>query len=165
MPKLDLELYIQNYKGKGSRLPRLQRFSNPMSWSGRTRFDRLFLIGRSSVTLCVDALKAAIAEAKRGRDLQRYRDAVECLRLAAPSEPETTYDRQWMEATEKSNRAEIVRLEAELKGYKNNLIKESVRVGLVPSSIVSPNPDKSNSFSPGRWVMKTSESTSKPREI
>ncbi len=80
----------------------------------------------------MDALKAAIAEAKRGRDLQRYRDAVECLRLAAPSEPETTYDRQWMEATEKSNRAEIVRLEAELKGYKNNLIKESVRVGLVP---------------------------------
>ncbi|KAH8890897.1 PCI-domain-containing protein [Thozetella sp. PMI_491] len=110
LPKLDLELYIQNYKG-------------------RTRFDRLFVIGRSSVPLCVDALKAAVAEAKRGRDIHRYRDVIECLRLAAPNEPETTWDRQWMDATDKSNRTEVARLEAELKGYKNNLIKESVRMG------------------------------------
>jgi 26S proteasome subunit RPN7 len=35
-----------------------------------------------------------------------------------------------MDMTEKQNQAETQRLEAELKGYKNNLIKESIRVCL-----------------------------------
>jgi COP9 signalosome complex subunit 1 len=38
----------------------------------------------------------------------------------------------WMEATTKQVKAETDRLEFELKGYKNNLIKESIRVGLEP---------------------------------
>ncbi|KAK3379452.1 26S proteasome subunit RPN7-domain-containing protein [Lasiosphaeria ovina] len=109
-PKLDLDLYIQNYRG-------------------RTRYDRLFLIGRSSVPLCVDALKAAAAEAKRGRDTHRYREAVECLRIAAPSEPEATFDQAWLESVDAINGSEITRLLAELKGYKNNLVKESIRIG------------------------------------
>jgi len=109
-PKFDLDLYIQNYKG-------------------RTRFDRLFLIGRSSVPLCVDALKAAIAEAKRGKDTHRYRETVDCLRIAAPSEPEASYDQAWLEAQEAANKVETNRLLTELKGYKNNLIKESIRMG------------------------------------
>ncbi|KAK4115376.1 PCI-domain-containing protein [Canariomyces notabilis] len=109
-PKFDLDLYIQNYKG-------------------RTRFDRLFLIGRSSVPLCVDALKAAIAEAKRGRDTQRYKEAVECLRIAAPSEPEANLDMAWLDNQERVNQIETNRLLTELKGYKNNLIKESIRMG------------------------------------
>ena len=82
--------------------------------------------------LCIDALKAAVAEAKRGRDTQRYREAVECLRLAGPSEPEAEFDQTWLEATEKSNRTETQRLITELKGYKNNLIKESIRVTSEP---------------------------------
>jgi COP9 signalosome complex subunit 1 len=98
--------------------------------AGRTRFDRLFLIGRSSVPLCVDALKAAVAEAKRGKDTQRYREAVECLRIAAPSEPLATLDQAWLEAQEMANHMETTRLLTELKGYKNNLIKESIRVRL-----------------------------------
>ncbi|AEO69234.1 uncharacterized protein THITE_134572 [Thermothielavioides terrestris NRRL 8126] len=97
--------------------------------AGRTRFDRLFLIGRSSVPLCVDALKAAVAEAKRGKDTQRYREAVECLRIAAPSEPLATLDQAWLEAQEMANHMETTRLLTELKGYKNNLIKESIRMG------------------------------------
>jgi len=109
-PKFDLDLYIQNYRG-------------------RTRFDRLYLIGRSSVPLCVDALKAAVAEAKRGRDAQRYREAVECLKMAAPDEPEAAFDQTWLEHTEENNRDETHRLVQELKGYKNNLVKESIRMG------------------------------------
>jgi len=81
----------------------------------------------------VDALKAAAAEAKRGRDPQRYREVVECLRIAAPDDPEANFDQAWLETTEQSNRAETFRLTAELKGYKNNLIKESVRVSLSES--------------------------------
>lgn len=80
--------------------------------------------------LCVDALKASIAEAKRGRDTQRYREAVECLRIAAPSDQDATFDQTWLETQEKANKAETNRLLTELKGYKNNLIKESIRVGL-----------------------------------
>ncbi|KAH8668315.1 26S proteasome subunit RPN7-domain-containing protein [Xylariales sp. PMI_506] len=109
-PKFDLDLYIANYKG-------------------RTRFDRLLLIGRSSVPLCVDALKAAVAEAKSGKDVQRYRDAWECIRLASPSEPESIFDQPWADRVDSANKAETARLEAELKGYKNNLVKESIRIG------------------------------------
>ncbi|KAI4865300.1 26S proteasome subunit RPN7-domain-containing protein [Hypoxylon rubiginosum] len=109
-PKLDLDLYISNYQG-------------------RTRFERLLLIGQCSVPLCVDALKAAIAEAKSGKDIERYRDAWECIRIAAPNEPEAIFDQAWVTATEKANKAETHRLEAELKGYKNNLVKESIRIG------------------------------------
>ena len=99
-----------------------------MAHTGRTRFDRLFLIGRSSVSLCLDALKAAVAEAKRGRDTQRYREAVECLRVAAPLDQDAAFDQTWLAAQEKANKLETNRLLAELKGYKNNLIKESIRV-------------------------------------
>ncbi|KAK0736936.1 26S proteasome subunit RPN7-domain-containing protein [Apiosordaria backusii] len=109
-PKFDLDLYIQNYRG-------------------RTKFDRLLLIGRSSVKLCVDALRAALAEAKRGRDTQRYRDVVEYLRIAAPNDPDAVYDQKWLDKQEIANHEETQRLLAELKGYKNNLIKESIRMG------------------------------------
>jgi COP9 signalosome complex subunit 1 len=37
-------------------------------------------------------------------------------------------DPAWMERKDKQNKAETTRLEHELKGYKNNLIKESIRV-------------------------------------
>ncbi|KAI0455206.1 26S proteasome subunit RPN7-domain-containing protein [Xylaria acuta] len=110
IPKLDLELYISNY-------------------TGRTRFERLLLIGQCSVPLCLDALKAAVVEAKKGRDVQRYHDAHECMRLADPKEPEAQYDEAWVNATTNSNKNRTHQLEAELKGYKNNLVKESIRIG------------------------------------
>ncbi|KAI0512748.1 26S proteasome subunit RPN7-domain-containing protein [Xylaria bambusicola] len=110
VPKFDLELYISNYRG-------------------RTRFDRLLLIGQCSVPLGLDALKAAVAEAKKGKDVQRYRDAWECIRMAAPDEPEAQLDEAWVNNTGKLNRNLTHQLEAELKGYKNNLIKESIRIG------------------------------------
>ncbi|PFH60418.1 hypothetical protein XA68_11006 [Ophiocordyceps unilateralis] len=109
-PKLDLDLYVQNYVG-------------------RTRFDRLLFIGKACAPLCVDALKAAVAEAKKGHDVGRFKEAVECLRIAAPDEPEATGDDAWINKTEVANKTETARLEAELKGYKNNLIKESIRMG------------------------------------
>lgn len=39
-------------------------------------------------------------------------------------------DTDWMERAAKQVAAETERLEIELKGYKNNLIKESIRVRL-----------------------------------
>ncbi|KAI9841358.1 MAG: hypothetical protein M1837_000741 [Sclerophora amabilis] len=109
-PKFDLDAYVSNYVG-------------------RTRFDRLFTIGTSSSFLSVDALKAAVAEAKRGKDVERYLAAVETLRQITPNDPEVNPDTTWVEKTSKQVKAETDRLEFELKGYKNNLIKESIRMG------------------------------------
>lgn len=108
-PKFDLESYIQNYEGS-------------------TRYERLLLIGQCSPTLCIDALKAAHAEAKKGKDVHRYREVWNCLRVAAPADPDARYDKEWVEKTKSANAVETKRLERELKGYKNNLVKESIRM-------------------------------------
>lgn len=100
------------------------------STPGRTRLERLILIGVSSTYLGVEALKLAAVEAKRGRDIKRYLEAQSHLEVIGPQEREAVRDLAWMETTDKQNQAETARLEAELKGYKNNLIKESIRVSL-----------------------------------
>ena len=108
-PKLDLESYIANYKGK-------------------TRVYRLIHIGQTSAFLQIDALKAAVTEAKAGKDVGLYEGAVSILRRVTTSPPEATVDMAWIDKTNREVKAETARLEHELKGYKNNLIKESIRV-------------------------------------
>lgn len=96
---------------------------------GRTRVNRLLLIASTSTVLSVDALKLAMQEIlSNGRDVQQYRNVWEELRSLAPNDPDTTFNRQWAEQTERANESELRRLESELKGYKNNLVKESIRV-------------------------------------
>lgn len=95
---------------------------------GRTRFDRLYLIGTCSSYLSTEALKAAIAEAKSSKDVLRYERAVAALAEVAPKEGEAIPDTEWVDRMKKIVKAETDRLEHELKGYKNNLIKESIRV-------------------------------------
>ena len=90
----------------------------------------MLLIGTCSTYLSVEALKAAVAEAKGGRDVLRYERAVRALADAAPNDPEATLDTNWVDRMKKSVKAETDRLEHELRGYKNNLIKESIRVRL-----------------------------------
>ena len=96
--------------------------------AGRTRFDRLLLIGTSSTYLYLEALKTAIAEAKQGSDVGRYEYAVSCLREVAPKDPDATPDAAWIESTKTQVKRNTDTLELELKTYKNNLIKESIRV-------------------------------------
>lgn len=95
---------------------------------GRTRFDRLYLIGTTSTLLSTDVLKTAITEAKSGKDVSRYEKAVRALAEVAPAEPEATLDSAWVQEIQRAVRAQTDRLEHELRGYKNNLIKESIRV-------------------------------------
>ena len=95
---------------------------------GRTRFDRLYLIGTCSSYLSTEALKAAIAEAKSSKDVLRYERAVAALAEVAPKEGEAIPDIEWIDRTNKVVKSEMDRLEQELKGYKRNLIKESIRV-------------------------------------
>lgn len=77
----------------------------------------------------IEALKAAVAEAKKGRNIARYGEAVAALSRFSPNELEAQQDQQWISNIERQNKVEGMRLEAELKGYKNNLVKESIRVG------------------------------------
>ncbi|KAI9731477.1 MAG: hypothetical protein M1834_004597 [Cirrosporium novae-zelandiae] len=109
-PKFDLDSYIANYRGK-------------------TRFYRLCLIGQCSAYLQLEALKAAVAEAKKGKNVDDYDYAVNALRDASPDDPDAIIDTTWRLKTMKHVNAETERLENELKGYKNNLIKESIRMG------------------------------------
>lgn len=97
---------------------------------GRTRFNRLLLIGTCSTHLSTEALKLAVAEAKSGKDISRYERAVRALAEVAPNESEATLDTEWVDRMQKLIKAETDRLEHELRGYKNNLIKESIRVCL-----------------------------------
>lgn len=62
-----------------------------------------------------------------------YRNAVEALHEVAPEEPEAQLDKGWVDATDGANKKETTRLENELRGYKNNLVKESVRVSFPTS--------------------------------
>lgn len=55
-------------------------------------------------------------------------DGWAALSRIAPNEPEAIRDDKWIEATNKSNAATAADLEGQLKQYKNNLIKESIRV-------------------------------------
>lgn len=45
-----------------------------------------------------------------------------------PDDPDATLDSAWTAKTTKDVNTETNRLEVELKGYKNNMIKESIRV-------------------------------------
>ncbi len=98
------------------------------NFSGRTRFERLLLIGTNSTHLSLEALKAAIAEAKQGTDIGHYESAITALREIAPDDPDAKPDLEWLDKTAKQIKAQTDHLEQELKGYKNNLIKESIRV-------------------------------------
>lgn len=111
-PKLDLETYISHYRG-------------------RTRYDRLITIAKSSVVLCVDALVMALSEAESGNDLSRLQEVLELLGAASPEKIPPTFDEAYMDSRRSAIKAETQRLERELKGYKNNLIKESIRVSPV----------------------------------
>lgn len=109
-PKFELASYISNYKG-------------------RTVLTRLYLIASCCPPLREEATKMLIAEVKKGSDTIIYQDAISLLNQShPPADGSTGLDMAWLEMKEKQNAAETVRLEGELKGYKNNLIKESIRV-------------------------------------
>ena len=48
--------------------------------------------------------------------------------MIAPNEAEAVQDSAWIESIETTNHQLTVKLEEELKRYKNNLVKESIRV-------------------------------------
>jgi COP9 signalosome complex subunit 1 len=72
----------------------------------------------------------ALNEVKQTSNTLKYNAIVTRLNecLAMNGKPVVTPDAAWIDATQKAVRAKTEKLEAELKTYKNNLIKESIRV-------------------------------------
>ena len=75
-----------------------------------------------------EAAKLAVDAAKRGADINYYQDAVALLASITGQDVKDITDREWVARQEKQNAGESKRLENELKQYKNNLIRESIRV-------------------------------------
>ncbi|KAI5816380.1 26S proteasome subunit RPN7-domain-containing protein, partial [Pyronema omphalodes] len=109
-PHFDLETYISNY-------------------SGRTQIDRLLHIGQHSVVLSVEALKFAIKYLKNSQDVHKYKQATTILKKIAPNDPDAKVDADWVSRTAHKVEMETATMEAALKSYKHNLIKESIRMG------------------------------------
>jgi COP9 signalosome complex subunit 1 len=113
-PNWDLDQYLLNYSGHG-------------------QIQRLRFIALKSPALQIDALKHAIRLIKSTTlNVSLYQETVEQLRLVAPSLPDSLMDQPWMEHATRTAKITTERLEAELKNYKNNLIKESIRVPKPP---------------------------------
>jgi COP9 signalosome complex subunit 1 len=109
-PTWDLDQYYLNYSGHG-------------------QIQRLKFVASKSPPLQVDALIHAVQLIKENTlNVSLYQEAVEQLRLANPSLPESTVDRAWVDHALRTSKLTSERLETELKAYKTNLIKESIRV-------------------------------------
>lgn len=70
----------------------------------------------------------AITEVMKSKDVNEYLAIVEEFQSLASNEALAQINTSWAEQTTKRNKMETDRLEHELKTYKNNLIKESIRV-------------------------------------
>ncbi|KAL7747069.1 hypothetical protein RI367_007565 [Sorochytrium milnesiophthora] len=112
-PTLDLDAYATLHKGY-------------------TRIHRLIFIGERCPQLADDALRMAVAQIKEeSLDTKLYQDALAKLNSvrAANHRPAEDFDVQWAETAQRTARVKGDKLEAELKTYKNNCIKESIRIG------------------------------------
>ncbi|EME80516.1 COP9 CSN1 signalosome subunit 1, partial [Pseudocercospora fijiensis CIRAD86] len=89
---------------------------------------RLLHIALRCKDLSKQALTLAVGYAKKGKDVQLYNrltDAAANLGISDLAKQDTA----WASRRDEENRREQSRLESELRGYKNNLIRESIRMG------------------------------------
>ena len=113
----------------------------------------------------------AIAEAKKGKDTSAYLKVVECLHNILPNDPMGIPDLGWVEQKNRLVKQETEKLEHELKAYKNNLIKESIRVSIHIHIILGGHifPGQERAVTDGwtfcRWETKILASTTMPLAI
>lgn len=118
-PSLDLEAYATSYRGLG-------------------KLQRLLFIAKHSPTYAVDALRIAASSVRNTHNTDVYRDAMtKLIQILSVDENEDgaapgqlpDLDQQWMETTNKRAQMKLEKLDQDLKTYKNNSIKESIRRG------------------------------------
>ncbi len=109
---LDLDNYISNYEG-------------------HAKIDRLIYVGDKCTALRIEAYKAAIHVLMRSTvNLNLYNQLVAKLNheLAEQNIPQVDVDIEWISKTANYLNTKLERLESDLIGYKQNMIKESIRV-------------------------------------
>ncbi|KIK68408.1 hypothetical protein GYMLUDRAFT_35823 [Collybiopsis luxurians FD-317 M1] len=114
----DLDSYISNY-------------------TGRTAIDRLTHIVSVCPSVAVDAFTLAVKLIQKSRDPSLYQTLCHAYEQVSgypdvklPSlSTLPAIQSKFTDDTLKSNHAEKIKLEAELKNYSNNMIKESIRLG------------------------------------
>ena len=124
-PTFDLESWANNYEGTR---PILFVHQPHSLLAGALLPLRLAHIATHCPPLARQSLSLAIAAAKKGKDVPLYsrlHDTASRLGMQDLAK----VDQDWMSRQEEANRRELARLEGELKGYKNNLIRESIRMG------------------------------------
>lgn len=95
-------------------------------YRGHARTRRLLFVStRLPEAARASALKEVLSEAKADEDLATYREAA--ARLEAGGH--VAGDAAWLSAADARAAARLAKLESELNGYRNNLIKESIRMG------------------------------------
>ena len=110
-------------------LPPVDLESIVSSYAPAAAVRRLLFISEraESESLVLDALRHAADLLKKGDNTGAYATVVE--RIGGRLGPEYELDQAWVEETDRraAKRQEI--LDAELNGYKTNMIKESIRMG------------------------------------
>lgn len=109
------------------------------NYTGRTAIDRLIHIVSLCPSVAVDAFKLAVQLIQKSRDPALFQtlchayeqvSAYSDVRLPSLSELPAIQSK-WADETLKKNHSEKMKLEAELKNYSNNMIKESIRVCVI----------------------------------
>ncbi|KAK3106795.1 hypothetical protein LTR53_018051, partial [Teratosphaeriaceae sp. CCFEE 6253] len=108
-PTFDLDVWAGNYDG--ALLPL-----------------RLAHVAIHCPSLARPSIALAIKHAKRGKDVRAYTRLCELAGQLGFADLGTA-DAGWVAKQDEGNKRELGRLEGELRGYKNNLIRESIRMG------------------------------------
>lgn len=117
-PTMDLDGYVSNYKGI-------------------TKLQRLMFISKHCPTFAVDALKMCANAVRSTHNVDMYREVITRLTEsfnqedggAGPQGQGPDLDNHWVETTTKRAIQKLDKLDQDLKTYKNNSIKESIRRG------------------------------------
>lgn len=101
---------------------------------GRTAIDRAIYISEHCDSLEVESLQwAANAIKNNTRDTNKYSTCMTQLNEACKKRGlgAIEVDQAWLATTQRENEAILESLDVELKGYKNNMIKEKIRVSRI----------------------------------
>lgn len=132
---------------------------------GRTRIAHLLFLANGAPRLRKACSSSALHLIQTTtKDVSLYnralfiRNTMEDNMTVLPQDYQHQPDRDWCDTTERNNRAELEKLDLELRTYQNNLIKDSIRVCMVIQSNLLTN----YYF---RWAIEILEIISVPRAI
>ena len=105
--------------------------------TGQTKIIRLEFIGDYCPPLRVDAYKLALVELQATLNTEKYLALAKKLNehLASVGQPTVQPDLDWVGKTNRGATVKQEKLDSELKNYKHNMIKESIRVCVLVVSV------------------------------